>query len=191
MAWSIYATWREGGVDALADAPSRGNRSLRFYQESFLFFLVILGVLYALYGGVATPSETAAVGALLCLGLAIVIYKMTDLSLVWVMLLDATKESVMILFIIGAAGVFSYMPSSLFITQACEWIGTLMNRWVLMPLREPISFGCRFFPASCGCDLDGSANIDAHHFGCRIRPLLVCSCFDDQHGDRLDSPLLA
>jgi len=54
--------------------------------------------------------------------------------LVWVMLRDATKESVMILFIIGAAGVFSYMLSSLFITQAiAEWIGTLdVNRWVLM-----------------------------------------------------------
>ena len=40
----------------------------------------------------------------------------------------------MILFIIGAAGVFSYMLSSLFITQAiAEWIGTLdVNRWVLM-----------------------------------------------------------
>ncbi len=37
----------------------------------------------------------------------------------------------MILFIIAAAGVFSYMLSSLFITQSiAEWIGTLeVNRW--------------------------------------------------------------
>ena len=47
---------------------------------------------------------------------------------------DSTKESVMILFIIAAAGVFSYMLSSLYITQSiAEWIGTLeVNRWVLM-----------------------------------------------------------
>ena len=40
----------------------------------------------------------------------------------------------MILFIIGAAGVFSYMLSSLFVTQAiAEWIGGLdVNRWTLM-----------------------------------------------------------
>jgi TRAP-type C4-dicarboxylate transport system permease large subunit len=59
---------------------------------------------------------------------------MTDLGTIWVMLRDSTKESVMILFIIAAAGVFSYMLSSLFITQAiAEWIGTLdVNRWVLM-----------------------------------------------------------
>ena len=84
--------------------------------------------------GVLPPSETAAVGALLCLGLAIIIYKMTDLGTIWVMLRDSTKESVMILFIIAAAGVFSYMLSSLFITQSiATWIGTLeVNRWVLM-----------------------------------------------------------
>jgi len=41
---------------------------------------------------------------------------------------------VMILFIIGAAGVFSYMLSSLYITQSiAEWISALdVNRWVLM-----------------------------------------------------------
>ena len=50
------------------------------------------------------------------------------------MLRDSTKESVMILFIIAAAGVFSYMLSSLFITQSiAEWISTLdINRWYLM-----------------------------------------------------------
>ena len=40
----------------------------------------------------------------------------------------------MILFIIAAAGVFSYMLSSLYITQSiAEWISGLdVNRWVLM-----------------------------------------------------------
>lgn len=98
------------------------------------FIAIIVGVLYAMYGGVATPSETAAVGALLCLMVAVVIYKLWNPQALWVVLRDSTKESVMILFIIAAAGVFSYMLSSLFVTQAvAEWIGTLdVNRWVLM-----------------------------------------------------------
>ena len=134
MAWSIYATWRAGGIDALSGRTFTWAERFEVLPRVIPFLLVILGVLYALYGGVATPSETAAVGALMCLGLAIVIYRMTDVTRVWVMLRDATKESVMILFIIGAAGVFSYMLSSLFITQSiAEWIGTLdVNRWVLM-----------------------------------------------------------
>ena len=87
-----------------------------------------------MYGGYATPSETAAVGAFLCLAVAIIIYRLWDLKALWVVCRDSTRESVMILFIIAAAGVFSYILSSLFITQSiAEWIGTLdVNRWVLM-----------------------------------------------------------
>jgi len=87
-----------------------------------------------MYGGVATPSETAAVGALLCLVVAMIIYKLTSLAALWAILRDSTKESVMILFIIAAAGVFSYMLSSLYITQSiAEWISNLdVNRWTLM-----------------------------------------------------------
>jgi C4-dicarboxylate transporter, DctM subunit len=134
MAWSLYATWRQGG---------RQNQPLRSYswREKFQvmprvlpFVAIIIGVLYAMYGGVATPSETAAVGALLCLLVAVLIYKLWNPQDLWIVLKDSTKESVMILFIIAAAGVFSYMLSSLFVTQAvAEWIGTLdVNRWVLM-----------------------------------------------------------
>ncbi|MDT8346012.1 MAG: TRAP transporter large permease subunit, partial [Thermohalobaculum sp.] len=90
--------------------------------------------LYAMYGGIATPSETAAVGALLCIVIAVLIYRLWSVSAIWVVLRDSTRESVMILFIIGAAGVFSYMLSSLFITQSIAgWIAELdVNRWVLM-----------------------------------------------------------
>ncbi|HSG03144.1 MAG TPA: TRAP transporter large permease [Marinobacterium sp.] len=134
MAWSIYSTWKSGSGDALQAQVYTWREKFEVLPRVVPFLLVIVGVLYALYGGVATPSETAAVGALLCLLLAVVIYRMTNLGQLWTMLRDSTKESVMILFIIGAAGVFSYMLSSLFITQAiAEWIGTLdVNRWVLM-----------------------------------------------------------
>ena len=98
------------------------------------FIAIILGVLYTMYSGVATPSETAAVGALLCLIVAMIIYRLTSFSALWNVLRDSTKESVMILFIIAAAGVFSYMLSSLYITQSiAEWISDLnVNRWTLM-----------------------------------------------------------
>jgi len=134
MAWSIYSTWKSGAGDALSAQSYSWKEKLEVLPRVLPFLAVIAGVLFALYGGVATPSETAAVGALLCLLLAIVIYRMTDMKALWTMLRDTTKESVMILFIIAAAGVFSYMLSSLYITQAiAEWIGTLdVNRWVLM-----------------------------------------------------------
>ena len=100
------------------------------------FLLIIIGVLYALYGGISTPSETAAVGALLCIVVAVIVYKLYKPKDLWAIMRDSTRESVMILFIIGAAGVFSYMLSSLYITQSvAEWIAALnVNRWVLMAI---------------------------------------------------------
>ncbi len=134
MAWSLYSTWRQGSAEVLASTSYTWRERFEIMPRVLPFLLIILGVLYAMYGGVATPSETAAVGALLCLVIAMVIYKLWNPMDLWVVLRDSTRESVMILFIIAAAGVFSYMLSSLFITQAiAEWIGTLnVNRWVLM-----------------------------------------------------------
>ena len=134
MAWSIFSTWRSGAGDALGGRTFSWRERFEVMPRVLPFLLVILGVLFCMYGGVATPSETAAVGALLCMVLAIVIYRMTDWRALWTVLRDSTRESVMILFIIGAAGVFAYMLSSLHVTQSiAEWIGTLdVNRWVLI-----------------------------------------------------------
>ena len=134
MAWSLYATWRSGNAAVLAPETYSWRQRLEIMPRVLPFLVIIAGVLYAMYGGVATPSETAAVGALLCLLIAMVIYRLWSPAALWDVLRDSTRESVMILFIIGAAGVFSYMLSSLFITQSiAEWIGTLdVNRWVLM-----------------------------------------------------------
>jgi C4-dicarboxylate transporter DctM subunit len=134
MAWSLYATWKSGSSKLLNARSYSWKERFEILPKVLPFLAIIFGVLYAMYGGIATPSETAAVGALLCLLIAMIIYKLWNPKDLWVVLRDSTKESVMILFIIAAAGVFSYMLSSLFITQSiAEWIGTLdVNRWVLM-----------------------------------------------------------
>ncbi|ABV94734.1 TRAP transporter - DctM subunit [Dinoroseobacter shibae DFL 12 = DSM 16493] len=134
MLWSLYSTWRSGNTAVLTATVYTWKQKFEILPRVLPFIVIIIGVLYAMYGGVATPSETAAVGALLCLLIAMIIYKLWSPVKLWEVLRDSTKESVMILFIIAAAGVFSYMLSSLFITQAiAEWIGTLeVNRWVLM-----------------------------------------------------------
>jgi len=135
MAWSIFSTWRQQGISGALEARTyTWKQKLEILPRVLPFILIIIGVLYAMYGGIATPSETAAVGALMCLLIAIVIYKLWNPKSLWVVLRDSTRESVMILFIIAAAGVFSYMLSSLTITQSIAgYIAALdVNRWVLM-----------------------------------------------------------
>jgi len=134
MAWTIYSAWRSGTLRNLSMRSYTLAERLEILPRVIPFMLIIAGVLYAMYGGVATASETAAVGALLALVLAMVIYKMWQPRVIWNVFRDSTKEAVMIMFIIAAAGVFAYMMSSLFITQTiAQWIAELdVNRWVLM-----------------------------------------------------------
>ncbi|GAD57577.1 TRAP transporter large permease [Limimaricola cinnabarinus] len=137
IAWAIFDTWRRGAAGvALSGIKYSWRQKFEILPRVLPFLAIIVGVLYALYGGIATPSETAAVGALLCIVVVMIVYKMVQPRALWAILRDSTRESVMILFIIGAAGVFSFMLSSLFITQSvAEWIGGLdVNRWVLMAI---------------------------------------------------------
>jgi tripartite ATP-independent transporter DctM subunit len=135
MIWSLYSTWRQGHAGtALASVSYSWKEKFEILPRILPFLVIIAAVLFALYGGVATPSETAGVGALFCLLTAVVVYRMWQPTKLWHILRDTTRESVMILLIIGAAGLFSYMLSSLFITQSIAlWISDLdVNRWVLM-----------------------------------------------------------
>jgi C4-dicarboxylate transporter, DctM subunit len=135
IAWAIFDTWRRGAAGvALSGITYSWKQKFEILPRVLPFIGIIIGVLYALYGGIATPSETAAVGALLCIVVAMVIYRLYQPKALWVVLRDSTRESVMILFIIAAAGVFSFMLSSLFVTQSvAEYIAGLdVNRWVLL-----------------------------------------------------------
>jgi tripartite ATP-independent transporter DctM subunit len=98
------------------------------------FLLMIVAIAYLMYGGIATPSEIAAISALLALLLVVVIYRTWRPADLWHIFRDTVRESTMILMIIGAAGLFSYMMSLLYVTQtAAEAMVALdLNRWVLM-----------------------------------------------------------
>ena len=98
------------------------------------FIGIIVAIGYAMYGGLATPSEVAAISAVLALVLVIVIYRTWKLNDLWHIFRDTVRESSMILMIIGAAAVFSYMMSLLYVTQtaAQALVDLDLNRWVLM-----------------------------------------------------------
>lgn len=148
MAWSLYSTWRQGNAKAaLGSIKYSWKEKFEILPRVLPFLVIIAAVLFALYGGVATPSETAGVGALFCLITAMVVYRMWKPGQLWTVMRDTTKESVMILLIIGAAGLFSYMLSSLFITQSiAQWISELeVNRWVLMGFINVFLLICGFF----------------------------------------------
>ena len=98
------------------------------------FVVLLTGVMVALYGGYATPSETAGLGALLALVLIALIYavwKPGDLSPI---LTSTLRESTMLMLIIGMSLLYSYVMSYLHISQsAAQSIVELqLSRWVLL-----------------------------------------------------------
>ena len=135
MMWALFATWRFGSA-AVRERNVSYSWKERFQAlpKVLPFLTIILAVVYVLYGGVATPSETAGVGAFLVIVLVMVIYRVWQPSALWKIMKDSTRESVMILFIIAASGLFSFMLSSLYVTQSlAELIVSLdAGRWVLM-----------------------------------------------------------
>ncbi len=147
MLWTLFIIWKRG---FRAHAPG-----FRYgWKEKFQsipkvapFLAIVVAVMYVLYGGVATPSEAAGVGAALCFLLAVLIYHMWSPKDWWKILRDTMRESVMILMIIAAAVLFGYMLTSLYLTQTlAQGIADLdVNRWVLMLLINLFLLVCGFF----------------------------------------------
>jgi C4-dicarboxylate transporter, DctM subunit len=98
------------------------------------FVLLLIGVMVALYGGFATPSETAGLGALLALALIAGIYGVWRPRDVKPILASTLKESTMLMMIIGMSLLFSYVMSYLHISQStAEWIvGLQLSKWILL-----------------------------------------------------------
>lgn len=147
MAWAIYYAWRNGFDFRAKIGAFSWKQKFEILPRVLPFLAIIVGILFVLYGGVATPSEAAGVGALFCLILVAAIYKIVQPKKIWAILSDSTRESVMILMIIGSSALFAYTLSSLFVTQSiAEYIASLeVNRWALMAMINVFLLVAGFF----------------------------------------------
>ncbi|MCW3474274.1 TRAP transporter large permease [Limobrevibacterium gyesilva] len=139
--------WRSEYAAAMATAVAGGERGEILRIDSYTlrqrlaalprvlpFLLLLLGVMVALYGGIATPSETAGLGAVLALLLIAVIYGAWHLSDLKPIFQGTLGESGMLLMIIGMSLLYSYVMSYLHISQgAAAWIVALHpSKWLLL-----------------------------------------------------------
>ena len=98
------------------------------------FLMLLTGVMVALYGGIATPAETAGLGAVLALLLIAVVYGAWQPADLRPIFEGTLSESGMLLMIIGMSLLYSYVMSYLHISQgAADWIVRLhLSRWLLL-----------------------------------------------------------
>ncbi len=136
MAWALFDARRKGFRFGVGAGQYSWRDKLEALPRVLPLLLIILGMLFVLYGGVATPSEAAGAGALLTLVVVAVVYRLFKMRTYTGVFGSAMRESVMIMMIMASAELFAFALSSLFITQSlAAAIASLeINRWLLMGL---------------------------------------------------------
>jgi tripartite ATP-independent transporter DctM subunit len=131
-----YEIYQGGGAKSayLDEENFTFSQKIEMLPRVLPFIVLLIGVMVALYGGYATPSETAGLGALLAMVLIAIVYgiwKPRDLAPI---LTSTIKESTMLLMIIGMSLLFSYVMSYLHISQnAAQWVvGLHLSKWLLL-----------------------------------------------------------
>jgi tripartite ATP-independent transporter DctM subunit len=147
--FASYAVWRFRREYRAADAIYRaGGAKSAYLDENALtlrqkvemlprvlpFVILLIGVMVALYGGLATPSETAGLGAVLALVLIASIYAMWRPRDLAPILAATLRESTMLMLIIGMSLLYSYVMSYLHLSQSgAQWIVALhLSKWLLL-----------------------------------------------------------
>ena len=151
LALKIY---EQGGVKSayLEEEHFTLAQKVEMLPRVLPFLVLLIGVMVALYGGFATPSETAGLGALLALVLVAVVYRVWRPKDLAPILTSTIKESTMLLLIIGMSLFYSYVMSYLHISQsAANWVvGMHLSKWLLLAviLLMVIVFGFFLPPVS-------------------------------------------
>jgi len=147
--FALYAMWKFRREYAVARAAFErdGTHSAYLEQKTYTlyekvemlprvlpFVVLLIGVMVALYGGYATPSETAGLGAVLALALIAITYHVWRPKDVKPILAATLKESTMLMFIIGMSLLFSYVMSYLHISQSAAQaiVGMHLSKWLLL-----------------------------------------------------------
>ena len=131
--FAAYAVWRyrheQGAARAVFAAGGARSELLREDTMTFRerlgalprvlpFVILLTGVMVALYGGYATPSETAGLGAVLALALIALIYAVWTPRDLQPILASTLRESTMLMLIIGMSLLYAYVMSFLQISQS-------------------------------------------------------------------------
>jgi tripartite ATP-independent transporter DctM subunit len=122
-------------------------------------------LLYGIYGGIATPTEAAAMAATYALLLAAFFYRELTWRALYDVLLDSTRSSASVGLLIGGALIFNYIVAS-------ENIPGTVSAWLTGIQISPLAFllSVNLLLLVLGCLLDASTIILV------ILPLFVPTC---------------
>ena len=162
MALNAYQAHRRGfAVEAAVPVHQLPRTTI----SAFPVLLMPVILLYGIYGGVATPTEAAAVAAAYALVLAGVFYRALSWSELYQVFLASARSSASVGLVIGGALIFNYIVASENIPEqvAKAFAGLETSRFTFM-------ISVNVFLLLLGCLLDASTLILV------IVPLFIPAC---------------
>lgn len=110
-----YCAWRQR--DTRREARASLGEMLQAVRKSAWAIALPCLVLGGMYAGLFTATEAAAIGAVLALAIACLVYRSIGLREMWQCAVEASRTSAMLFMILAGAAVFSYALTKLMIPQ--------------------------------------------------------------------------
>lgn len=121
-----YAKFKGYGKDDHEGRLSFGHAS----RQASLALMMPVIILGGIYGGIFTPTEASVVAVVYAFVVGCFVYRELALRQVWAVLHKSAVSSAVIMFIIAAAGLFSFLISRAGVPDA-------IGRWLIDVLKSP------------------------------------------------------
>lgn len=120
-------------IDAVVPPEEQAETRASFLRVLPFFIMMVL-IMIALYGGWATPSEIAAVGATAAIVLVALVYRITDAAVWGELLLKTVRDTSMILLIAAFAYYFAQYLAFHGVVEAMTqaMLGAFENKWITL-----------------------------------------------------------
>lgn len=136
---TVYLISKKRGYRGLP----RQESTWTVFKDAFWGVLTPVVILGGIYGGIFTPTEAAAVAIFYGLFVGVFIYKtFNSLSVLTRVLVESTKATSVIMFVVTCAGLFAWVASTVGLVErgAAVLLALSENPWVLLLLINIILF---------------------------------------------------
>ncbi|MBP8091742.1 MAG: TRAP transporter large permease, partial [Giesbergeria sp.] len=130
----VAVWWRAGKLKTTPPPKASTREVLRALRESLWGLALLVIIMGGIYGGIFTPTEAAAVSAVYALIVAVFIYRDLGAKDLPHVFLEASRTTVMLMFIVANALLFAHVLTTERIPQtiAAQIVGMGMEPWMFL-----------------------------------------------------------
>jgi C4-dicarboxylate transporter, DctM subunit len=120
-------------VSAARERASSGE-IMKAFGDAFWGLLIPVIILGGIYGGIFTPTEAAVVSVFYGLVVGVFVYKELNLKKIYRIMMDASVQTAVVMFIVSAASVFAYIVTTEQIARQASdlLLGITDNKYIIL-----------------------------------------------------------